>query len=121
MESKTSLLCQILDCWYLDINFLMDLCDNNEIDIDVDDIKSNYWDININLMIYESIRQIAEKFIEEYREEISIILDLWDYWNLDEYISYHDLYEIYTNYMDSHLWFSNDKIQELFENSKYQV
>lgn len=49
MESKTSLLCQILDCWFLDINFLIDLCDKNEIDIDIDDIKSNYWDINIIL------------------------------------------------------------------------
>lgn len=72
-------------------------------------------------MIYEVIRLIAERFIEEYREEVSKILDLWEYWKLDEYRSYHDLYEIYTNYMDSHLWFSNDKIQDLFEKSKYQV
>lgn len=121
MESKTSLLCQILECWFLDINFLIDLCDNNEIDIDLDYIKSNYWDININLMIYETIRQIAEKFVEEYKDEISLILKLQFEWTLEDYLSYHDLYEVYTNYMDSHLWFSEDKIQDLFENSKYQV
>lgn len=121
MESKTSLLCQILDCGYLDINFLIDLCDNNEIDIDVEDIKSNYWDININLIIYETIRQIAENFINDYKEEISKILELWEFWNLEDYMSYHEIYEIYTNYMDSHLWFKDDKIQNLFENSKYQA
>lgn len=121
MESKTTLLSQLLDCGYLDINFYIDLCNNNDIEIDLDDIRSNYWDLNINIMIYESIRQIAEKFIEENRDDISIILDLWEYWNLDNYISYHDLYEIYTNYIDSHLWFYDEKIQELFEKSEYQV
>lgn len=121
MESKTSLLTQLLDCGFLDINFLIDLCNNNDIEIDLEDIKSNYWDININIIIYEVIRQIAEQFIEENRDEISMILELWEYWNLDEYMSSHDLYEIYTNYLDSHLWFHEDKIQDLFEKSKYQV
>lgn len=121
MESKTSLLSQLLDCWYLDINFLIDLCNNNDIEIDLDDIKSNYWEININIIIYDVIRQIAEKFIDDNREEITKILELWEYWNLDDYMSSNDLYEIFTNYIDSHLWFHDEKIQDLFEKSKYQV
>ncbi len=121
METRNSLLAQLLECWYLDIDFLMDLCENNLLDIDVDDIRSNYWEIDVNILIYESIRMIAEMFIDEYREEISLILELRFDGTLEDYMSYHDLYEIYTNYMDSHLWFYNEKIQELFEKSKYQV
>ena len=121
MEKRNSLLAQILECWYLDIDFLMDLCENNNLDIDVDDIRSNYWKFDVNTLIYESIRMIADMFIDEYREEISLILELQFEWTLEDYMSYHDIYEIYVNYMDSHLWFFNDKIQELFEQSKYQV
>jgi hypothetical protein len=73
------------------------------------------------LMILEIIKSIAEQFIDENREDIEMILELWEYLNLEDYMSYHDLYEIYTNYMDSHLCFYNEKIQELFEKSKYQV
>lgn len=72
-------------------------------------------------MIYESIRMIGEMFIEEYKDDISLILELNFDGTLEDYMSYHDLYEIYTNYMDSHLWFLNEKIQELFGKSKYQV
>jgi hypothetical protein len=121
MESKTSLLCQILDCGYLDIDFLVDLFDSNDIDIDVEDVRSNYGDINVNILIYETIRQIAENFIDEHRDEIDEILELGENENLNNYMSYHDLYEIYTNFMDSHLRFFNDRIQNLFEKSKYQV
>lgn len=99
----------------------MDLCDRNEYDIDIDDIRSNYWKIDVNILIYEAIRTIAQLFIDEFTEEISLILELQFDWTLEDYMSYHDLYEIYTNYMDSHLWFYNEKIQELFEKSKYQV
>lgn len=121
MESKTTLLSQLLDCWYLDIEFLIDLCNNNDIEIDIDEIRYNYWNINVNSMIYEVIRTIAEKFIEECKQEISLVLELQFDWTLEDYMAYHDLYEIYTNYIDSHLWFYNEKIQELFEKSKYQV
>ena len=118
MEIWTRLLTNFLNCGYLDIKFLEDLIDNNNIDIDIEDIRSNYWELNINTIIYEVIRQIAEEFIENHKEEICNILDLW---NLDDYISQNYLYEIFTNSIDSHLWFINDQIQELFEKAGYRV
>ncbi len=121
METKTSLLCGLLECGYLDITFLIDLADSNHIEIDLDDMKANYWELNINWIIYDVINQIAERFIDENQEEIEKILDLWEFWNLYDYMSSHEIYEIYTNFMDSHLRFNDEKIQELFENSKYQV
>ncbi|TAA74135.1 MAG: hypothetical protein CDV28_1389 [Candidatus Electronema aureum] len=39
---------------------------------------------------------------------------------MKEYIAENELYEIYTNYLDSHLWFKDQEIQNLFENSKYR-
>jgi hypothetical protein len=42
METKTSLLCDLLECGYLDVNFLTNLINENNIDIDLDDIRSNY-------------------------------------------------------------------------------
>ena len=121
METKTSLLCDLLECGFLDINYLTDLLDDNNIEIDLQDLKSNYWDLNINWIIYDVISQIAERFIEENQDEIEKILDLWEFWNLYDYMSCHEIYEIYTNFMDSHLWFKDEAIQDLFENSKYQV
>lgn len=121
METKTSLLCGLLDCGYLDINFLIDLADCNHIEIDLDDMKANYWELNINWIIYDVINKIAEKFIEENQEQIEKILDLWEFWNLYDYMSSHEIYEVYTNFIDSHLWFKDEEIQTLFENSKYQV
>ncbi len=121
METKTNLLCDLLECGYLDINYLTDLLDNNNIEIDLQDLKSNYWELNINWIIYDVMTQIAERFIDDNQEEIEKILDLWEYWNLYDYMNSHEIYEIYTNYIDSHIWFNDEKIQTLFENSKYQV
>ena len=121
METWTNLLCSLLDCGYLDVTFLTDLADKNNIDIDIEDIRSNYGEVNINIIIYEVIREIAWNFIEEHKEDIHKILDLGEFWNIDDYMNSHDIYEIYTNFMDSHLWFQNEQIQELFEKSEYQV
>ena len=121
METGTNLLCGLLDCGYLDITFLVDLADSNNIEIDLADMKANYWELNINWIIYDVINTIAEQFIQENRDEIEKILDLWEFWNLDNYLNSNDIYENYTNFMDSHLWFNDEKIQDLFENSKYQV
>jgi len=115
------LLCDLLECWYMDINYLTDLLDDNNIEIDLQDLKANYWELNINWIIYDVITQIAEQFIDENQDKIEKILDLWEFWNLYDYMNSHEIYEIYTNYIDSHLWFKDEAIQELFENSKYQV
>lgn len=85
----------------------------------MDDIKFNYGFLDFNLIVYDVFRQIAEKFIAENIEEISKILELKSPLELDEYMYKNDLYEIYTNYIDSHLWFHNEEIQELFENQKH--
>ena len=42
METGTNLLCGLLDCGYLDITFLVDLADSNNIEIDLADMKANY-------------------------------------------------------------------------------
>ena len=102
---KTRLLCDLLDCWSLDINFLDELLNEYEIDLDIDDIKANFWKIDINTLIYSSLESIKDMFIEDNKEEIQ---NLWfDVYELD--------YQIYTNYIDSHLWFDNQKIDDLFQ------
>lgn len=42
MEAKTSLICDLLDCGCLDIDFLCAIIDNNNIELDIEDIKANY-------------------------------------------------------------------------------
>lgn len=102
---KTKLLCDILECWYLDINFLNDLLDTYNIELDIDEIRSNFWKIDVNILIYETFEQIKNQFIEENQEKIE---ELWfDIYELD--------YQIYTNYMDSHLWFNDNQIDDLFQ------
>jgi hypothetical protein len=116
--SKTTLLSQLLNCWYSDIQFLIKICEQNEIDLDIEDIKDNYWEIkDVNILIYVAIEEISKKFLEEYKDQIEEALNLR---NLESYLSENDdIYEIFTNYIDSHLWFKNDKIQSIFESSKF--
>ena len=64
----------------------------------------NFWkefQADINYYIYEALNQIAFKFIES-NENI---------FKCDE----EKEFEIYTNYMDSHIYFQNEKIQSEFE------
>jgi hypothetical protein len=105
---KTNLLCQILECWYLDVNFLNDLLDNYQIELDIDEIKSNFGKIDINILIYETFEIIKNQFLEDNKEEIE---NIWfDIYELD--------YQIYTNYFDSHLWFNDNEIDELYQKWK---
>lgn len=108
---QNSLLCSLLHCWYLDVNFLDNLVEENDLDLDYDDIISQYWydtkNLNINMFIYEAFEKIKRNFFEEKWEEIKEKLEISDLDNLD--------YEIFTNYMDSHLWFNDEKVQEIFE------
>jgi len=103
---KTRLLCDLLDCGYLDINFLDDLLDTYNISLDIDDIRANFWKIDINILIYETYEIIKNMFINENQEEIE---SLWiDTNNID--------YQIYTNFMDSHLWFNEIEIDNIYQN-----
>jgi len=122
MEEKAiNFLKQLLNCWYSDVMFLINISNNNNIELDIEDIRNNYWNIDINILIYETIRIISENFINEYKSQIHMVLWLWDHDNLENYRSYNDLYEIYTNYIDSHLWFKNELIQKMYENSQYYI
>lgn len=42
MDTKTRLLCELLECGFLDVNFLVKIADKHEIEIDIEEIKSNY-------------------------------------------------------------------------------
>lgn len=91
--------------WYLDVKYLVELIEEHNLDVDdiAENIEFNFWKefkADINYFIYEALSQIANKFIESNIE-------------LFEYES--DEFEIYTNYMDSHIWFSSEKVQSEFE------
>jgi len=119
--NETQILCQILNCWVLDLQYLMDLLKNNQIELDIFEIKDNYQSLDINTLIYEAIRKIRDNFIQENAQEIWKILNLRSYNELENFLSYNDIDEIYINFLDSHLSFKNYKIQEMFENSRYSV
>jgi hypothetical protein len=56
---------------------------------------------DFNYIMHETLSNIASNFIDENRE-------LFENCENDEY-------EIFTNYMDSHIWFNNEDIQKKFE------
>ena len=76
MKVETNLLLQILECGYLDVRYFIDLLQNNKIDLDIEDIRTNYGELNVNILIYDVMRTIAENFISENQEEICSILEL---------------------------------------------
>jgi hypothetical protein len=111
MKNINSITCQLLNCWYLDVEFLDNLLDEYNIDIDIDDIKISYWEVNdINIIIYEAYSQIKEMFLSENQEEIKSLG-----YNIEDFEAWKD-FEIYTNYLDSHLWFNNPDIDNIYQN-----
>lgn len=87
---------------------MVDLLEEYKIDFDdiMDSIECNYGKdhgLNINTIIYEIFYKIATDFIAEHQE---LFED-----NSDEF-------EIFTNYMDSHLRFTSDVVQQQFESRK---
>lgn len=111
MDVKKNLLTDLLQCGCRDINYLIDVLEKNDLQLDVEDVKANFWEVNVNTLIYEALYQVAEIFIAEFEDEICRLLG--DGAKTDE------LYEIYVNYMDSHIWFHDERVHELFEHSKY--
>ena len=95
----------LLGAWYLDLKFLVDLLEEHNIEFDdvIESIECNFWKdvkLEINLIIYEVLSTIAHKFIFENSELFEIE---------------NDEFEIYTNYMDSHIYFTSEKVQNEFE------
>ena len=114
-DLSINLLSQLLKCWYRDTTYLLDLIESNQIDLDLEEIKANFWSIDVNCLIYFCLQEVGEQFIEKNKNKIEAILWVSD---LNEFRSYNDLYEIYTNYLDSHIWFKNEFINNLFENER---
>ena len=96
----------LLGAWYLDVKFLIDTIEEYKLDFDdiYENVEMNFWKeftTNINYCIYEALSQIAYKFIDDNS-------DLFEYENEKEF-------EIFTNFMDSHIWFNSEKVQNKFE------
>ena len=96
----------LLWAWYLDVKFLIDIIEEHNLDFDdiYENVESNFWENftnNINYFIYEALNQIANKFIDD---------NSYLFKSEDE-----KEFEIYTNYIDSHVSFTNEKIQSEFE------
>lgn len=92
--------------WYLDVQFLVELVE--KYNLDIDDISENiefcFWKefkTDINYFIYEALTQIASKFIES---------------NIELFESESNEFEIYTNFFDSHIYFTSEIVQSEFEN-----
>ena len=117
-ETAIYLLAQILNWGYSDVDFLLKLCENNGLELDIEDITMNYWKVDINTLIYDAIQQVAYKFFSEDQQQIEQLLNIR---NLDLYMSENEIYEIFVNYLDSHLWFKDEKIQALFESSRFTI
>lgn len=95
----------LLGAWYLDLKFLVELLDEHNIDFDdvIESIECNFWQdykLDINTIIYEVLSTIAYKFISK---------------NSSMFENESDEFEIYTNYMDSHIYFTSQKAQNEFE------
>ena len=95
----------LLGAWYLDLKFLTDLIYEHNIDFDdiMDSIECNFWKdykLDINIIIYEVLSTIAYKFISD---------------NSSLFEDENEEFEIYTNYIDSHIYFNSEKIQDKFE------
>lgn len=112
MGNKNYLLSQLLDCWYLDVDFLDNLINKFDIEIDIDDLKGRFWNgkIHMNDLIYETFIMIKDKFLNDTKDEIEIIT--WK--TIDDF----EDYSIFTNCLDSHLWFNDEKIEILYSNWK---
>ena len=101
----TGVASNILGAWYLDLKFLVDLLEEYSLDFYevLDSVDCNYWKdmkLDINMLIYEVLSTIAYKFISE---------------NSSLFEDENDEFEIYTNYMDSHIYFTSEKVQDKFE------
>lgn len=110
MENIKWIVCQLLSCWYLDLNFLDSLIWAYDIDLDIEEIQMNFWRVdNLNIFIFEAYEEIKDMFLENNKKDIEA---LW--FNPDDFEAWKD-YEIFTNYLDSHLRFTHEAINNMYE------
>lgn len=114
MNKKDELLCKILKCKELDLDFVINLYEKYSINFNEYIIRNIVNDDkqNINWLIYDILNIIVSKFKKKYEKRIYILN-----WYKDKYLDY----EIYSNYFDSYIKFKNNEIQELFDNSEFSL
>jgi len=95
----------LMGAWYLDLKFLVDLLEEHDIDFDeiINEVEANFWKDtahDFNTIVYEVYYKIATDFITK---------------NESLFEDESSEFTIYTNYLDSHLWFESEKVQKKFE------
>jgi len=95
----------LTNCWFLDVEYLFNLIQKHDLDFSkiVDNVKMNFWEkfiCDINYLIYEALYFIACKFIDT---------------NKNLFKDESDEFEIYTNFLDSHIYFKSSKVNKEFE------
>ncbi len=102
MNGKDYLLCKILDCEVLDVNYLTDIIDKNEIPLEELNL-TGYWKSGVNGLVEECYHWIAQDFLNrnEVKEEVCL----------------HTIYDEID--IDSHIWFEDGTTQALFKKQDY--
>ena len=104
-NTLVNLLRVLLKAWYSDVEFLVNLIDEHKLDFDeiYENVEMNFWkeiQFDINYYIYEALSLIAYKFINS---------------NKKLFKKESDEFQIYTNYLDSHIYFTSQRVQYKFE------
>ena len=110
MENLQNILCDLLSCGYLDLKFLDELIWAYSLDLDIESLSFCYNKIdNINILIYEALEEVKNIFLDENYEVLEKLG--YDSEQFNDSIEY----EIFTNYLDSHLWFKDKNIDDIYQ------
>lgn len=95
----------ILDGGYLDLKYLADTIEEYKLSVDeiVESVEQDFWKeciTQINYLIYVALTMVAQKFIDG---------------NQKLFEEKSNEYEIFTNYLDSHVYFEDEEVQREFE------
>ena len=95
----------LLNCGYLDLQYLINLTEAYNLDpteLMLEAREFRLWMPQINDFIYVALIQVAERFVSELPKRVS---------RKDSCLEY----SIFTNCMDSHIWFEDEGINNRFE------
>ena len=104
-DTLTEITTNVMNVGYSDLEFLANTIDEYKLRVEkiVESVEENFWKeyvTQINYLIYIALTMVAQKFIESHEE-------------LFEDKS--DEYTVYTNYLDSHVYFEDEEVQREFE------
>lgn len=105
--SRSSILSELLNCWYLDVDYLENLIETYDIELDIDEIRRDFGKVNMNILIGRCFENMKDRFLKDKKGEIEKIAE--------ESINDFEEYETFTNCLDSHLWFKNEEVESLFQ------